>query len=33
MIAAALLALGAAPAIAGDDAIVTYKSLSPEVGT
>jgi uncharacterized protein GlcG (DUF336 family) len=30
MIAAAALALGAAPAIAGDDAIVTYKSLSPE---
>jgi uncharacterized protein GlcG (DUF336 family) len=30
MIAAAVLALGAAPAIAGDDATVTYKSLSPE---
>jgi len=30
MIAAAVLALGAAPAVAGDDAIVTYKSLSPE---
>jgi uncharacterized protein GlcG (DUF336 family) len=31
IIAAAVLALGAAPAAAGDDAIVTYKSLSPEV--
>jgi uncharacterized protein GlcG (DUF336 family) len=30
LIAAAMLALGAAPATAGDDAIVTYKSLSPE---
>jgi uncharacterized protein GlcG (DUF336 family) len=30
LIAAAVLALGAAPAIAGDDATVTYKSLSPE---
>jgi uncharacterized protein GlcG (DUF336 family) len=30
MIAAVALALGAAPAIAGDDATVTYKSLSPE---
>jgi uncharacterized protein GlcG (DUF336 family) len=30
MIAAAVLALGAASAIAGDDATVTYKSLSPE---
>lgn len=29
MIVAALLALGA-PAVAGDDALVTYKSLSPE---
>ncbi len=29
-IAAVLLALGPAAAIAGDDAIVTYKSLSPE---
>jgi uncharacterized protein GlcG (DUF336 family) len=31
MIAAMALALGAPPAVAGDDAIVTYKSLSPEV--
>jgi uncharacterized protein GlcG (DUF336 family) len=30
LIAAAVLVLGAAPAIAGDDATVTYKSLSPE---
>ena len=30
MIAAAVLALGAAPAIAGDEATVTYKSLSLE---
>jgi uncharacterized protein GlcG (DUF336 family) len=30
MIAAAVMTLGAAPAIAGDDALVTYKSLSPE---
>lgn len=28
---AILLALGAAPAAAGDDALVTYKSLAPEV--
>ena len=28
---AMMLALGAAPAIAGDDALVVYKSLSPEV--
>jgi uncharacterized protein GlcG (DUF336 family) len=27
----ALLALGATPAVAGDDALVVYKSLSPEV--
>jgi uncharacterized protein GlcG (DUF336 family) len=31
MIVAMLLALGVAPAAAGDDAIVVYKSLSPEV--
>ena len=31
LIAAAVLALGASRAIAGDDATVTYKSLSPEV--
>jgi uncharacterized protein GlcG (DUF336 family) len=31
MIAAALVALGALPAMASDDAIVVYKSLSPEV--
>jgi uncharacterized protein GlcG (DUF336 family) len=31
MIAMAVLALGALPAIAGDDALVVYKSLSPEV--
>jgi uncharacterized protein GlcG (DUF336 family) len=31
MIVTMLLALGAAPAAAGDDAIVVYKSLSPEV--
>ena len=30
MIAATVLVLGAAPAIAGDEATVTYKSLSPE---
>jgi len=30
LIVAALLALGAPPALAGDDAIVVYKSLSPE---
>ncbi len=30
MIAVAVLALGALPAIAGDDALVVYKSLSPE---
>ncbi|MDB5553928.1 MAG: hypothetical protein JWL86_3912 [Rhizobium sp.] len=31
MIVACALAFGIAPAIAGDDATVTYKSLSPEV--
>jgi uncharacterized protein GlcG (DUF336 family) len=31
MIGAMLLALGTAPAVAGDDALVIYKSLSPEV--
>src|SRR3954452_9344199 len=31
MIGTCVLLMGAAPAIAGDDAIVTYKSLSPEV--
>lgn len=31
MIGAMMLALGAAPAAAGDDALVVYKSLSPEV--
>jgi uncharacterized protein GlcG (DUF336 family) len=31
MIVAVALILGAAPAVAGDDAIVVYKSLSPEV--
>jgi hypothetical protein len=31
MTIAAMLALGAAAAIAGDDALVVYKSLSPEV--
>ena len=31
MTTAAMLALGAAPAIAGDDALVVYKSLAPEV--
>ena len=31
MIVAILLALGTSPAVAGDDAIVVYKSLSPEV--
>jgi uncharacterized protein GlcG (DUF336 family) len=31
LIAVAVLALGAPRAMAGDDAIVTYKSLSPEV--
>ena len=31
MILAAVLALGAAPAAAADDAFVTYKSLTPEV--
>jgi uncharacterized protein GlcG (DUF336 family) len=31
MIAMAALALGMSPAIAGDDALVVYKSLSPEV--
>jgi uncharacterized protein GlcG (DUF336 family) len=31
MTTAVMLALGAAPAIAGDDALVVYKSLSPEV--
>ena len=31
MIAAAVLALGASPTMASDDAIVVYKSLSPEV--
>ena len=31
MIVAVTLMLGAAPAVAGDDAIVVYKSLSPEV--
>ncbi len=31
MILATVLALGAAPAAAGDDAFVAYKSLSPEV--
>ncbi len=31
MIIACALALGAAPAAAGDDALVIYKSLSPEV--
>ena len=31
MIGAILLALGATPAAAGDDALVIYKSLSPEV--
>jgi uncharacterized protein GlcG (DUF336 family) len=31
MIAAMVLALGAAPAVAGDDAFVVYKSLTPEV--
>ena len=30
MIGAMILALGATPAVAADDAIVTYKSLSPE---
>jgi uncharacterized protein GlcG (DUF336 family) len=31
MIVAILLALGTSPAVAGDDAFVVYKSLSPEV--
>jgi uncharacterized protein GlcG (DUF336 family) len=31
MLAAAMLVLGAPAATAGDDAVVTYKSLSPEV--
>ena len=31
IIAIVVLALGASPAIAGDDAMVVYKSLSPEV--
>ena len=31
MIVAVLLAVGASPAIAGDDALVVYKSLTPEV--
>ena len=31
MIVAVALMLGAAPAVAGDDAIVVYKSLAPEV--
>jgi uncharacterized protein GlcG (DUF336 family) len=31
MIGAMMLALGAAPAAAGDDALVVYKSLTPEV--
>lgn len=31
MIGALMLALGAAPAAAGDDALVVYKSLTPEV--
>ena len=31
MIAAVVLALGASPVAAGDDALVVYKSLSPEV--
>jgi uncharacterized protein GlcG (DUF336 family) len=31
MIAAAVLALGTRPAMASDDAIVVYKSLSPEI--
>ena len=31
MIVAILLAAGASPAIAGDDALVVYKSLTPEV--
>jgi uncharacterized protein GlcG (DUF336 family) len=31
MIATMMLALGMLPAVAGDDAIVVYKSLSPEV--
>ena len=31
MIVAAVLALGAPSAFAGDDALVTYKSLSPEI--
>ena len=31
LIVAATLALAAPPALAGDDAVVVYKSLSPEV--
>lgn len=31
MVAAVALALGTLPAVAGDDALVVYKSLSPEV--